>query len=71
MTDPGKKLVETRANTATFLLTKHAEYLADGHRVKVVIVGSGYTGVATAIAILYKVNERVIINKFVPRWTTF
>lgn len=55
MSDPVKKGIEPRGNTATFLLTKHAEYPSDGHRVKVVIVGSGYTGVATAIAILSKV----------------
>lgn len=51
-----KKLHDTAGNTAKFLLTKQAEDFADSHRVKIVIVGSGYTGVAVGIAVLFKVR---------------
>ncbi|XP_076678678.1 L-lactate dehydrogenase A-like 6A [Andrena cerasifolii] len=49
-----KKLLDSAGNTATFLLTKQPEDFVDTHRVKIVIVGSGYTGVAVGIAILFK-----------------
>lgn len=53
-----KKLHDTAGNTAKFLLTKQAEDFADSHRVKIVIVGSGYTGVAVGIAVLFKVRRK-------------
>lgn len=64
MTDLKKKPAETPGNTATFLLTKPTDAIADGHRVKVVIVGSGYTGVAVGIAILFKrlASELVLLD---------
>ncbi|XP_043488919.1 L-lactate dehydrogenase A-like 6A [Polistes fuscatus] len=59
----GKRKYDTK-NTASFLLTKRADYFPDDHRVKIVIVGSGHTGVATAIAILFKrlASELVFID---------
>ncbi|KZC04888.1 PREDICTED: L-lactate dehydrogenase A-like 6A [Dufourea novaeangliae] len=59
-----KKANDTAGNTAKFLLTKQAEDYADSHRVKIVIVGSGYTGVAVGIAILFKrlASELVFID---------
>ncbi|CAK9829277.1 L-lactate dehydrogenase A-like 6A [Anthophora retusa] len=59
-----KKISDTPWNTATFLLTKHSEDFADGHRVKIAIVGSGYSGVAVGIAILFKrlASELVLID---------
>ncbi|XP_003705666.1 L-lactate dehydrogenase A-like 6A [Megachile rotundata] len=64
MAVPKKKLLDTSWNTATFLLTKQPEDYVDGHRVKIVIVGSGYTGVAVGIAILFKrlASELVFID---------
>ncbi|XP_048515538.1 L-lactate dehydrogenase A-like 6A isoform X5 [Athalia rosae] len=64
MTDSKKKPGESRANTATFLLTRQTEYPVDGHRVKIVVVGSGQTGVAIAVAILFKrlASELVLID---------
>lgn len=65
MSVPKKKLLDTAWNTTTFLLTKQPEDFVDGHRVKIVIVGSGYTGVAIGIAILFKVcslNSNLILN---------
>lgn len=55
MSDSRKKLNESSGNTASVLLTKQHEHLSDGHRVKVVIVGCGYSGVASGIAVLLKV----------------
>ncbi|XP_046413386.1 L-lactate dehydrogenase A-like 6A [Neodiprion virginianus] len=62
--DSKKKSIDPRGNTATFLLTKHAEFSSNGHRVKIVIVGSGHTGVAIAIAILFKrlASELILID---------
>ncbi|XP_031827850.1 L-lactate dehydrogenase A-like 6A [Nomia melanderi] len=59
-----KKLHDTAGNTAKFLLTKQTEHFADSHRVKIVIVGSGYTGVAVGIAVLFKrlASELVFID---------
>ncbi|XP_078042019.1 L-lactate dehydrogenase A-like 6A [Augochlora pura] len=59
-----KKPHDTAGNTAKFLLTKQAEDFTDCHRVKIVIVGSGYTGVAVGIAILFKrlASELVFID---------
>ncbi|KAI4499125.1 hypothetical protein M0802_005708 [Mischocyttarus mexicanus] len=59
----GNRKYDTKS-TASFLLTKHVDYHPDDHRVKIVIVGSGYTGVATAIAILFKrlASELVFID---------
>ncbi|XP_034191237.1 L-lactate dehydrogenase A-like 6A [Osmia lignaria lignaria] len=64
MAVPKKKLPGTSPNTATFLLTKQPEDYVDDHRVKIVIVGSGYTGVAVGIAILFKrlASELVFID---------
>lgn len=58
--DSKRKAPDVTGNTATFLLTKQAEYLVDSHRVKVVVVGSAPKGVAVAIAILFKVGAVVI-----------
>lgn len=55
MTESKRKSPDVAGNTVTFLLTKQAEHLVDGHRVKVVVVGSAPKGVAVAIAILFKV----------------
>lgn len=60
MSVPKKKLLDTAWNTTTFLLTKQPEDFVDGHRVKIVIVGSGYTGVAIGIAILFKVCSKFL-----------
>lgn len=57
MAVPKKKLLDTVWNTTTFLLTKQPEDFVECHRVKIVIVGSGYTGVAVGIAILFKVRQ--------------
>lgn len=57
-----KKLLDSAGNTATFLLTKQPEDFVDTHRVKIVIVGSGYTGVAVGIAILFKVRRTLLIS---------
>ncbi|XP_029171105.1 L-lactate dehydrogenase A-like 6A [Nylanderia fulva] len=59
-----KKPPDVEGNTVTFLLTKQAEHLVDGHRVKVVVVGSAPKGVAVAIAILFKrlASELVLID---------
>ncbi|CAD1479790.1 unnamed protein product [Heterotrigona itama] len=58
------KLLDTVWNTTTFLLTKQPEDFVESHRVKIVIVGSGYTGVAVGIAILFKrlASEVVFID---------
>lgn len=56
MTETRRKSPEVIGNTVTVLLTKQAEHLVDGHRVKVVVVGSAPKGVAVAIAILFKVS---------------
>ena len=49
---------ELPGNTATFLLAKKPRYSlsTNGHQVKVAIVGSGNTGVAVGISILFKVR---------------
>ncbi|KAK2585737.1 hypothetical protein KPH14_010348 [Odynerus spinipes] len=59
-----KTKVEGTGNTASFLLSKHTDHLPDDHRVKIAIVGSGFTGVATGIAILFKrlASELVFID---------
>ena len=57
-----KKLLDTVWNTTTFLLTKQPEDFVESHRVKIVIVGSGYTGVAVGIAILFKVRRSCIFS---------
>lgn len=57
MTETRKKSPEVASNTVTVLLAKQAEHLVDGHRIKVVVVGSAPKGVAVAIAILFKVGE--------------
>lgn len=57
MATPKKKSLDAAGNTATFLLTKQPEDFVDSHRVKIVIVGSGYTGVAVGIAVLFKVRK--------------
>ncbi|XP_017881354.1 L-lactate dehydrogenase A-like 6A [Ceratina calcarata] len=64
MAVPKKKLLDTAWNTTTFLLTKQPEDFVDGHRVKIVVVGSGYTGVAVGISILFKrlASELVFID---------
>ncbi|XP_053970998.1 L-lactate dehydrogenase A-like 6A [Hylaeus anthracinus] len=64
MSVPRKKLADNAGNTAAFLLTKQPEDFSDSHRVKIVIVGSGYTGVAVGIAILFKrlASELVFID---------
>lgn len=51
---------EIAGSTVTVLLSKQAEHLVDGHRVKVVVVGSAPKGVAVAIAILFKVSGLLI-----------
>lgn len=56
MTERRRKSPEVCGNTVTALLAKQAEHLVDGHRVKVVVVGSAPKGVAVAIAILFKVG---------------
>jgi len=56
MTESRRKSPDVAGNTVTFLLTKQAEHLVDGYRVKVVVVGSAPKGVAVAIAILFKVS---------------
>jgi hypothetical protein len=56
MTEYKRNLHDVTGNTANFLLTKQAEHLVDGHRVKVAVVGSAPKGVAVAIAILFKVG---------------
>lgn len=55
MVDTKKKFIENTGNTTTVLLNKQHEHILTGHRVKIVIVGSGYAGIASAIAILFKV----------------
>ncbi|XP_017759798.1 PREDICTED: L-lactate dehydrogenase A-like 6A [Eufriesea mexicana] len=64
MAVPKKKLPDTAYNTTTFLLSKQPEDFVDGHRVKIAIVGSGYTGVAVGVAILFKklASEVVFID---------
>lgn len=62
MAVPKKKLLDTVWNTTTFLLTKQPEDFVECHRVKIVIVGSGYTGVAVGIAILFKVRRIFCIS---------
>ncbi|CAL1680718.1 unnamed protein product [Lasius platythorax] len=64
MTESRRKSPDVAGNTVTFLLTKQAEHLVDGHRVKVVVVGSDPKGVAVAIAILFKrlASELVLID---------
>ncbi|KYN42071.1 L-lactate dehydrogenase A-like 6A [Trachymyrmex septentrionalis] len=64
MTETKKKSPEVASNTVTVLLAKQAEHLVDGHRVKVVVVGSAPKGVAVAIAILFKrlASELVLID---------
>jgi len=57
MTETRRKSPEVAGNTVTILLAKQAEHLVDGHRVKVVVVGSAPKGVAVAIAILFKVSK--------------
>ncbi|XP_020290515.1 uncharacterized protein LOC109858050 [Pseudomyrmex gracilis] len=59
-----KRTPDVTGNTVTFLLTKQAERLVDGHHVKVVVVGSAPKGVAVAIAILFKrlASELVLID---------
>ncbi|XP_012279178.1 L-lactate dehydrogenase [Orussus abietinus] len=54
----------TRANTAAYLMTKPADFLEGGQRVKIVIVGSGCVGVSAAIAILFKrlASELVLLD---------
>lgn len=56
MTEMRRRPFDAAGNTVTFLLTKQAEHLVDGHRVKVVVIGSAPKGVAVAIAILFKVS---------------
>lgn len=56
MAESRKKPFDVAGNTVTFLLTKRAEHLVDGHRIKVVVVGSAPKGVAVAVAILSKVS---------------
>ena len=53
----GESRKKSNGNTTTALLTKERNFFPDGHRVKIVIVGSGYSGVASGIAILYKVSH--------------
>lgn len=65
MAVPKKKLLDTAWNTTTFLLTKQPEDFVDGHRVKIAIIGSGYTGVAVGIAILFKVRGNHCISNLV------
>jgi len=60
MTEIKRKSPEVAGNTVTILLAKQAEHLVDGHRVKVVVVGSAPKGVAVAIAILFKVSKFLI-----------
>ncbi|XP_076170832.1 uncharacterized protein LOC143148413 [Ptiloglossa arizonensis] len=59
-----KKWVDINGNTASCLLTNQPEKFVDRHRVKIVIVGSGYTGVAAGLAILFKrlASELVFID---------
>lgn len=54
--ESGRKPPDVTGDTVTFLLTRREEQLADDHRVKIVVVGSAYNGVAVAIAILFKVS---------------
>lgn len=63
MTESKRKSPDVAGNTVTFLLTKQAEHLVDGHRVKVVVIGSAPKGVAVAIAILFKVSV-IVLNFF-------
>lgn len=58
-----KRTPDVTGNTVTFLLTKQAERLVDGHHVKVVVVGSAPKGVAVAIAILFKVTCFQFLSK--------
>ncbi|EZA51480.1 hypothetical protein X777_09824 [Ooceraea biroi] len=60
MAESIKKSSPVTGQTATFLLTKQAEHLADDHRVKVAVIGSAPKGVAVAIAILFKVGIDII-----------
>ncbi|KAH0535251.1 hypothetical protein KQX54_015467 [Cotesia glomerata] len=43
-----------KANTVGHLLTNKKDQLPDSHQVKVAILGSGYTGVAVAVSLLFK-----------------
>lgn len=56
MGDSREKSQENSGNTVTVLLNKQHEHILPGNRVKVVIVGCGYAGVASGIAILFKVQ---------------
>ncbi|EFN62193.1 L-lactate dehydrogenase A-like 6A [Camponotus floridanus] len=66
MTESRRKSPDVVGNTVTFLLTKQAEHLVDGHHVKVVVVGSAPKGVAVAIAILFKIILRLFRIKERP-----
>ncbi|XP_074101265.1 L-lactate dehydrogenase A-like 6A [Cotesia typhae] len=53
-----------KANTVGHLLTNKKDQLPDSHQVKVAILGSGYTGVAVAVSLLFKriASELVLID---------
>lgn len=59
---------QSRSNTATFLLTKQPRehVLPNDHNIKIVIVGSGHTGIAVAISILFKVSPNYLSFTFLP-----
>jgi len=63
MTEYKRNAYDVTGNTANFLLTKQAEHLVDGHRVKVAVVGSAPKGVAVAIAILFKVGVINVLQR--------
>lgn len=69
MTDSRRRPFDVASNTVSFLLSKRAEHLVDGHRIKVVVVGSAPKGVAVAIAILFKVS--VVSCLFSSHFLTF
>ncbi|XP_034952475.1 L-lactate dehydrogenase A-like 6A [Chelonus insularis] len=59
-----RRQTETFRSTADYLLTKLRTQHSDFHRVKVVILGCGHTGVAVAISLLFKrlASELVLID---------
>lgn len=56
MNESRKRLTE-KSNTVEYLLANKKGQLPDSHQVKVAILGSGYTGVAVAVSLLFKVRN--------------
>ncbi|XP_008551639.1 L-lactate dehydrogenase A-like 6A [Microplitis demolitor] len=63
MNESRKRLTE-KSNTVEYLLANKKGQLPDSHQVKVAILGSGYTGVAVAVSLLFKriASELVLID---------